>query len=408
MTSKDFKIHITDWTKDDIMDKFKDFNVRVKNNVEKLKNYPNSLIVDLIPTQTEGKRETDKTYLIKYKDEDEKQKICELLNIKCSKKTYTHYPKPLEKGDIKYWKVKNEDDFKVKYPIFIVSKGRDLSLKKTMTWDILDELGLDYKIVVEQNQQYYKDRFGDKVLFITDKYQNDKDIDFSVRQRSFIVDYCNENGINSHWDMDDNIFQFSYHNRLQDKKIISKVPLHYIEYIHDKYNFSMSGFSEFGKNLPVRSQETREKNMFSRVFSCMLINNKNLKEKGLNFIGKYNEDLVLNLNCLTNGLNIYRTHQFKIGKPTTSNTDKRKSMIGGNSEVHKEGGIERRVKYVCEKFPKYVKECKRNSKSYDVHFEVNYKHKDFKHDIKNYNIPKDERNKNNYSYVDFYEFEPYH
>lgn len=410
---KSLKVHITNIDRSDEVIKrlspmMSSLSIKeIDNTINESKCFMYSLINDLIPKETDPERETPVTYEIKYHSPYQKKRICDLLGIGCPKgKTYCYYPKDLSKSKISHWTVSNDKTLFLKYPIFIVSKGRNLeNPKHTMTWDSLEMMGIhDYFIVVEQNQEInYRERFGDKVMVIPDSYQNSTEHMFSVKQRRYIVDYCNEHGIQKHWDMDDNISSFTYHNKSTDKPIYSKTPLHYGEYLSDKFTLSMMGFSEFGKNCPIRD-ENRELNIFSRVFSCMLIWNKKLEEHNINFRNKYNEDLDLNLQCLTSGLNILRTHQFKIIKPSTSNADKKKCMEGGNTEVHKNGGIKKRLDYIIEQYPKYVKECKRNSHSYDFHFQVDYKHEDFKHDIQGYDVKQKDRTRNNYTYVDFYKF----
>jgi hypothetical protein len=381
---------------------------RAPQYTERAINHDKEMKHHLIKTQDDVKRKTVKM-IIDYVPtfslnslrgfNDQLKKFKKSLGIVSKSSSKCYYPKRLPKT-VKWFRVTNEPE--LKYPVFIVSKGRNLSSHK-YTWDLLEEIGVvDYKVVVEPSNYWlnknrfkeYEDRFKEKLMVVPmdrmkqiEQYNKEKDpidhIGNSVIQRSYIVDYCNDMNIMRHWDLDDNISNFTFQSRLSVVPIRSKLPLKYIEDLSDYYEFSMGGFIESGKGSPCRDMKREKNTVGSRVFSCMLIDNMKLKEKGLNFIGHLNEDLILNLQVLYSGLGVFRTNQFRIVKPSTSNSKKKKCMEGGNTDLHGvveengKTGIENRLTYAIEKInsmtkEKIIKSCKKNKKSYDSHFNVDY------------------------------------
>ena len=102
-----------------------------------------------------------------------------------------------------------------KFPLYIVSKGR---WETRLTADALERMGVDYYIVVEDQEydQYVEAVAGD-VLILDRQYQNDYDTFDDLGEtkskgpgpaRNFAWEHSIKNGFALHWVMDDNIRDF--------------------------------------------------------------------------------------------------------------------------------------------------------------------------------------------------------
>jgi hypothetical protein len=111
-----------------------------------------------------------------------------------------------------------------KYPFYIVSKGR---WEKRLTADAFEEMNLDYKIIVEEQEfGKYAEKVGkDRVLVLPQKYLDeyitcDEVVGKSKgpgAARNFAWDHALSIGAARHWVMDDNINGF--HRLNQNLKI---------------------------------------------------------------------------------------------------------------------------------------------------------------------------------------------
>jgi len=99
-----------------------------------------------------------------------------------------------------------------KYPIYIISKGR---YKRRPTANVLEKMGIPYKIVVEEQEyEEYKKVVKGEVIILPKQYQDEYDTfwkeDNDSRKgagaaRNFCWDDSIENGFSWHWVLDDNI-----------------------------------------------------------------------------------------------------------------------------------------------------------------------------------------------------------
>jgi len=324
----------------------------------------------LFPVQYDASR-VETVIEAKVYDLEQLKQLGKLFGKKLTdKSTYLHFPtKKANTNSKKIWQSSNE--YEPEYPVFIISKGRYArDLSKTGNW--LESIGFnDFKVVVEQQEyEQYAERFGeDRVMIIPQYYFEDLNIEFSVRPRKYVFDFCNETGIKKHWCLDDNFDGFSLWNLHTCLELKSLVGMVYLEQLSNTYDkMGLLGFIE-RKFIPASSLHQRELNQFNtRVFSCILIDNEMLTANGINWRNKYNEDLDLNLQCLTKGICTFRCNQVQINKPTTL------SMKGGNTtDCHVNGGIEKRVDYIIEMFPKQCSKSYKKNKTLGCHFIVDYK-----------------------------------
>ena len=114
----------------------------------------------------------------------------------------------------------------LRIPIYIVSKGRPDS---RLTSKALEEMGVDYSIVVEEQEfDDYAAVIDEKKIIILDKkYQRDYETFDKLRDskskgpgpaRNFVWDHSIESGAKWHWVMDDNLRGFYRLNKNQKHK----------------------------------------------------------------------------------------------------------------------------------------------------------------------------------------------
>jgi len=277
---------------------------------------------------------------------------------------YIYYPSPREELNEK--KFYNSDlDIKPKYPLYIISKGR---WETRLTSKSLEELNLDYKIVIEQSEyeKYSTVINPDKILIIPDEYFT-KDVGGSIPARQFVWNHSLKEGHKKHWILDDNIRGFYRINNSAKYKLKTGIFFHIIEKYCDRFtNIGLSGMIEY-KFAPSINQYRRK--IFTentRIFSCILVNTELLTEKNIEkWRGIYNEDADLSIRVLKAGLTTWLSNQFVINKMTTM------SMKGGNtSGIYQGNGLSKKTDSLIKQHPDVVKRMFRFSKD---HFYINYK-----------------------------------
>lgn len=250
-----------------------------------------------------------------------------------------------------------------KYPIFILSKGR---WESRMTSKTLEEIGADYRIVIEQ-QEY------DKYAAVID-HKKILVLPFSnlghggIPARNWIWEYSISEGHKKHWILDDNLRYFyrSIHNT--KLRVNSTVPLRVCEDLTERYdNVLMSGLNyhffqpTFVKKTPLYIN--------TRVYSCILLSNEtNKRWRVLELDGNiapYNEDTDLSLQFLKDGDCTLLLNHFSCGK-----ADSGAVKGGNNTEVYKYGdaGYDNRYKFAASL-----------SKAHPEFVEVTQKHRRYHH-----------------------------
>lgn len=216
----------------------------------------------------------------------------------------------------------------IKYPIYIVSKGR---YETPLTAKIFLKEKIPFKIVVEpfEYEKYCNAVGSENVLVLP--FEN---LGLgSYPARNFCWEHSIQNGYARHWVFDDNIRAFSRLNKGLRKQTSALLSIITLETLTDRYeNVAISAFN-------YRYFVNREtKNPFSintHCYSGMLIRN----DIPFRWRLKYNEDVDLCLQVLDSGLCTILLNAFLIDK--TSTTVK---MKGGNQEeLYKNNSFDKKV-----------------------------------------------------------------
>jgi hypothetical protein len=205
---------------------------------------------------------------------------------------------------------------KLKYPIFIVSKGR---YEKTLTADIFEKAGIDYLIAVEpQEYDLYEKKLGvNRVLKLPFSNLGLG----SYPARNYCWEKARNEGHKYHFLFDDNIqgwMKWINGKRKYIDDVFS--PMKYVELFADKTNIDIIGFEE--PNFSVKPPKKPFKHN-CHVYSAMLIKNELTHRWRL----KYNEDVDLCLQVLHNGGSTASCVYYLADKVSTAQKQK-----GGNQD----------------------------------------------------------------------------
>jgi len=118
---------------------------------------------------------------------------------------------------------------KLKYPIYIPSKGRS---KNVRTAILLKESNIDFYIVVEpQDYKDYQKYFSKKNILVLNK--NDKGMAYV---RNFCVKHARKAGHSALWQLDDDILKYKIRKDSKRKETTAYIALSKLERIMDKYS----------------------------------------------------------------------------------------------------------------------------------------------------------------------------
>lgn len=269
-------------------------------------------------------------------NDTDKLNFFKLLDVEYNDKIkWYHYPKPIpNKNDTMEYKI----TYKInpKYPVYIISKGR---WKSRMTARSLEEDGIPYKIVVEQQEyeEYAKVIDSKKILILPQsfiKVETDKfDKRSSIPARNFVWSHAVKSGAKKHWILDDNIGGFYRWNRNHRWKIHSGVLLKLIEDYTGRFKNILQSGMNYRMFYP--SRQPRPPITFNtRIYSCMLNDHRidklvdSIRWKNMN----YNEDTDLSLRILKKGYATALFNAFLCGKAATL------TVAGGNTDnLYKKG-----------------------------------------------------------------------
>jgi hypothetical protein len=209
----------------------------------------------------------------------------------------------------------------LKYPIYIISKGR---WETRLTAKALDLINQPYHIVIEP-QEY--DQYAAvinpnkiKVLPFSNLGQG------SIPARNWVWEDSMSRGFDKHWILDDNIKSFyRYHNNKR-KQILSNIGFSCTEDLTDRYiNVALSGMNYTMFTIPYHGKNASPLPpvyINTRVYSCILIRN----DIPYRWRGRYNEDTDLSLRALKDGWCTILNNAFSCMKAATM------KMKGGNTE----------------------------------------------------------------------------
>lgn len=256
---------------------------------------------------------------------------------------------------------------KTKFPIYIISKGR---YKRRPTANALEKMGIDYYIVVEEQEyEFYSTVVKGKVLILPQRYLDEYDTFWERAEdnrcgpgaaRNFCWDHSIINGYQWHWVMDDNIESFERFNKNMKVKCTNAKPFHAIENFVERYdNLAIAGM---GYSIFCPASEARPAIRFNtRIYSCLLIRN----DIPYRWRGRYNEDTDLSLRVLKDGWCTVEFNAFLIGKRATQ------TMKGGNTdEFYAEEGTLNKSQMLVDMHPDVAKLTKKFNR---WHHNVNYK-----------------------------------
>ena len=223
-----------------------------------------------------------------------------------------------------------------KYPIFIISKGR---WESRLTSKTLEEIGLDYKIVIEKSEyeQYSAVIDPKKILVLPEGFRDnpkwaipDKSgrVGGGIPVRNWVWDYAREHKFERYWILDDNIRHFFRSHKNTRLRVYSSAPFRVIEDFVDRFeNIDMAGMN-YNFFVPVNVDRPAYI-LNTRIYSCILLKT----DMNHTWKGRFNEDTNLSLDILKTGSCTFLLNAFSCGKAATH------TMKGGNTEeIYKVGG----------------------------------------------------------------------
>jgi hypothetical protein len=214
-----------------------------------------------------------------------------------------------------------------RYPVYVISKGRWHG--SGLTYRALENLGIDYRIVVEppERDDYAEFVEAEKILALpfSDLGQG------SIPARNWVWDHAVKSGAERHWILDDNIADFARLNRNKDRIIKDENPFIPAEDFVDRYeNVGLAGFDYrgFGRRDSPNFPPFR---LNTRIYSCILVNHA----LPFRWRGRYNEDTDLSIRALKAGwvtvlFLAYRIHKAQTMTMNGGNTDE---LYAGNGRL---------------------------------------------------------------------------
>lgn len=263
-----------------------------------------------------------------------------------------------------------------RYPIYIVSKGRADS---RLTSKALTRMKVPHYIVVEEQEyQLYVDATVNStatVIVLDPEYKKKYELcdEHGLSKstgpgpaRNFAWDHSHSSGFQYHWVMDDNINEFLRLNKNKKIRFGDGTCFRIMEDFVIRYkNITMAGpqyraFAPQNNALPPFVANTR-------IYSCNLIKNDAKWQNGnpLRWRGRYNEDTILSLDMLTQGL---CTIQFNCVLQDKLRTQ----LLGGgnSSEFYFKEGTYNKSKMLWDVYPEYTRLVWKFGRE---HHEVNYR-----------------------------------
>lgn len=204
----------------------------------------------------------------------------------------------------------------MKYPIYIISKGR---YDRCITARALDEMDIDYKVVIEpQEKDAYAENIKESKL-ITLPFQNLGQ--GSIPARNWVWEDSIEKGHFRHWILDDNIEAFNRLNRNDKLEVKCDATFRACEDFTDRFeNVGLSGMNYY--SFCKSTDAVPPYYLNTRIYSCILVRN----DLPFRWRGKYNEDTDLSLRVLKSGECTILFNAFLCGKVTSMR------MKGGNTD----------------------------------------------------------------------------
>lgn len=210
--------------------------------------------------------------------------------------------------------------FRPRYPVYIVSKGR---WQSRLTAKALDAIGVPFRIVVEPQEYAAYAAVMDPATILTLPFGELGQ--GSIPARNWIWDHALASGAARHWILDDNIRAFYRYHQNEALPVTTGAIFAAAEDFVDRYeNVALAGFhyEMFCHWTRDRGKEKPAFYLNTRIYSCILVDTA-LPER---WRGRYNEDTDLSLRVLKRGLCTVLFCAFCCGKQATM------TMKGGNTE----------------------------------------------------------------------------
>ena len=156
----------------------------------------------------------------------------------------------------------------LKYPVYIISKGRFENPKTAIRLDIM---GIPYFICVEpaEYEEYKRTIKGGNIIRLPENFSQRGQ--GSIPVRNWVFADAIERGYTKHWILDDNIDMFFRLNRNTVFKITTDETFRACEEFADRFkNIALSGMNYFG--FVSRKQTKYPFTRNTRIYSCILIN----------------------------------------------------------------------------------------------------------------------------------------
>lgn len=220
----------------------------------------------------------------------------------------------------------------LQYPVYIPSRGR---AHYNLVTDLFDQDSIDYKIVVEpQDQEAYTAKYGADRVLVMDK--NNQGIAYV---RNYMKQHATESGYDFHWQFDDDIRGFAVRRNGKSVRTNPRPLLAIVENSVNRFNniggaviASMVYAWGYDKKPPVIYNST--------VYTAMLLNN----HTRATFEPGIVEDTDYTLQLLAAGWVTLVFKRFGVETPVTE------TMTGGNTDIEHTRRYERNQALV-EKWP---------------------------------------------------------
>lgn len=265
---------------------------------------------------------------VKIRTEEDVNKFVDLTGCNLTDKTkFIHFPhRPKSNNMVKRW---IGPAMKPKYPLYIVSKGREDTMFTSRTFAAMK---IHHYIVIEpQDHDNYvealeKFDINPYATLLVAPFSNHGD--GPGRARNWAWDHSISLGAERHWVFDDNIKDFYRLNYGQRYRVMSSAIFNCMEDFVDRYtNVMIAGPNYYFFCASTQVYPPYVAN--TRIYSALLIKN-DCKHR---WRGRYNEDTDLSLRVLKDGDATVQFNAFLQGKVGTQ------LLKGGNTAefYHKEG-----------------------------------------------------------------------
>jgi hypothetical protein len=207
-------------------------------------------------------------------------------------------------------------DGEMRYPIYIISKGRSNSC---ITARSLDRLGVGYKVVIEPHEweEYAKNIDESKLIELPFSNLGQG----SIPARNWVWNDSIKRGFFRHWILDDNIEAFNRLHMNDKLEVRCDATFRACEDFTDRFNnVGLAGMNYY--SFCKSTDAVPPYYLNTRIYSCILIRN----DLPFRWRGKFNEDTDLSLRVLKSGECTILFNAFLCGKVTSMR------MKGGNTD----------------------------------------------------------------------------